>query len=40
LRPYAEILASTCDDGNLHEKPGVTLDHDALGAEVAEPRAA
>ena len=40
LRPYAEILASTCDDGNLHEKPGVTLDQAAPGAEVAEPRAA
>jgi hypothetical protein len=40
LRPYAEILASTCDDGNLHEKPGVTLDQDARGARVAEPRAA
>ncbi len=40
LRPYAEFLASTCGDGNLHEKPRVTLDQDAPGAEVAGPRAA
>lgn len=40
LRPYAEVLASACSDDNLHEKPGVTLDQNAPGAETAEPRAA